>query len=82
MSARSTDPIQSHLTVDSILSGTIRERIVACLKQYGRQSSHDLAERLGVSLVTVSPMIKPLRKLGMVRDSGVIANRRTLWEAA
>lgn len=82
MPARHTDPIQSHETVDSLLQGSLRSRIIACLKQRGRMSSHDIAEHLGASLVSVSPMIKPLRERGLVRDSGVVVNNRTLWEAA
>jgi len=44
----------------------------------GDATSHELAERLGLSLVTVSPRLAPLRRKGLVVEAGR-RDGRTVW---
>lgn len=78
--ARSTDPGTSHAALASIGSDcTVRAKILASLQTYGPSTSHEIAERTGLSLVTVSPTIAPLRRKDLVIDTNIKRDGRTVW---
>ncbi len=79
--ARRRDPATSKQAAARVRPPGIGLRVLAELRQNGPGSSHDLAERLGLSLVTVSPRLAPLEALELVERSGVDYNNRTIWKA-
>lgn len=78
--ARSSDPGTSHAAVTSIDAGGIAHQVLVELLAGGPGTSHELAERTGMSLVTVSPRMKPLEDAKRVRRAGK-RDGRTVWEA-
>lgn len=81
--ARSTDPASSHEAAHGVCrnASRLQEIVHQCLVDFGPQTTHEIAERTGLTVVTVSPRIKPLRLLGMVQASGVRREGRSVWEA-
>jgi len=81
--ARSTDPSSSHEAASGVKGATAHLALIVlnCLKECGPQTTHEIAERTGLTVVTVSPRIKPLRIAGHVRDSGLRRDKRSVWEA-
>ena len=81
--ARNTDPASAHSAAAHIGRSALRlqEIVEQCLREYGPQTTHEIAERTGLTVVTVSPRIKPLRLLGRVRASGDRREGRSVWEA-
>lgn len=77
--ARRRDPATSHRAARRINAGSVSARIVESLRAYGAGSSHDLAVRLGLSLVTVSPRMRPLQRAGRVAESNVDEHGRIVW---
>jgi DNA-binding IclR family transcriptional regulator len=43
-------------------------------------TSHRLAELINMSLVTVSPQLRPLERGGLVMDAGKNHENRTVWK--
>lgn len=77
--ARATDPQTSKdaaLRVDP--EGLAAIVLTELRKMPG--TSHELAQRLAMSLVTVSPRMKPLEDRGFVKRAGK-REGRTIWEA-
>jgi predicted ArsR family transcriptional regulator len=75
--ARRRDPDTSHDAAASIRMSDMERRVYRCLGgKLGAATSFEIAAFLGLSLVTVSPRLKPLVEKGLVRDSG----RRKLGE--
>jgi len=88
--ARRTDPVTSEDAARSIRPETSRlENVVLdTLKKRGERggTTGELAEITGMSLVTVSPRIKPLVRKGYVEDSGqrrsgISGRKSTVWRA-
>ena len=79
--ARRTDPATSHEAAASVSMRVtdLELKVLAALVLRGPSTSHQLAEYMGESLVTVSPRMAPLEARGMVVRGGR-ADRRTLWE--
>ena len=67
--SRRSDPPTSHDAAVS-LDGSLPDleaRVLACLrKRWNGGTSHELAEALGLSLVTVSPRLRPLANRGLI----------------
>jgi predicted ArsR family transcriptional regulator len=87
--ARSTDPSTSFEAAASVDVTRLEGVILDKLKRYAPPgaTSYELAEALGLSLVTVSPRLRPLQKKGLVRDSGFRARGESgrlqiIWRAA
>lgn len=82
-SARVTDPSTSHEAALGISGAAAHLAVVvlSCLKEHGPQTTHEIAARTGLTVVTVSPRIKPLRTAGHVRHSGQRRDKRSVWEA-
>jgi hypothetical protein len=78
--ARARDPGPSHDAAAGVDVAGVADQIRKCLQRFGPQTSHEIASRTGLALVTVSPRMKPLRLDGVVRDSGGRRDRRTVWE--
>jgi predicted ArsR family transcriptional regulator len=78
--ARATDPATSHEAASKVDARTLSERVLECLRKHGAGTAHDIAQRLGISLVSVSPRMRPLVEDGKVRACGR-SDGRTVWEA-
>lgn len=78
--ARRSDPATSSDAAAKIDGKSLAARVLAELEANGPGTSHELAERLGLSLVTVSPRMRPLANAGKVAEDGR-RNGRTVWRA-
>lgn len=78
--ARRRDPETSQVAAGSIDGRGLAEQVYRELQAGGPGTSHELAERLGMSLVTVSPRMKPLEDAGKVERCGR-RDGRTVWKA-
>lgn len=78
--ARKSDPATSHAAASKARRSTLQARVLESLAQHGPATSHELAERLGLSLVAVSPRMAPLRRQGKVEEAGS-RDGRTVWRA-
>lgn len=69
--ARRTDPPTAHAAARSIDVTDLEALVLAALKcSLDGLTTHELATRCGLSLVTVSPRMRPLVHKARVRDSG------------
>ncbi len=88
--ARSTDPGTSRAAAASVSSNANRlEKIVldAVKASVDGLTSHELAEATGLSLVTVSPRLRPLTNKGLIVDSqirraGTSGRQSIVWKPA
>lgn len=82
--ARRTDPATAQEAAASV-PATDLELLVLTALQEGAATTEELARRLDLSLVTVSPRLKPLERKGFVRRAGrrqnVSGRPATVWEA-
>lgn len=78
--ARSSDPGTSHAAAKSFDAGSLALQVLADLRDRGPGTSHEIAERMGIQLVTVSPRMKPLEDAGKVERDGK-REGRTVWKA-
>lgn len=83
MGARATDPQTSHAAAAFVAPHLpkIYDRICHALTVVGPMTTHEIAAYTGLSLVTVSPSIKPLRKQFRVVDTGARRQGRSVWAA-
>ena len=85
---RSMDPATSRAAAKSIDPESLEGRVLDALRGYqAGATTYQLAERMGLSLVTVSPRMRPLVSKGKVRDSGRKAKgesgrMQTIWAVA
>lgn len=75
--ARRTDPQTSRTAASRIDGATLCGRVLDELAR-GDATTHELAERMGLSLVTVSPRMAPLQRRGLVVAAGK-RDGRTVW---
>ena len=78
--ARRADPDTSRAAAARIDGTTLCDRVLAELSR-GDATTHELAARMGLSLVTVSPRLAPLRRAGLVVEAGK-RDGRTVWRRA
>lgn len=78
--ARNTDPATSKHAASRLQATTIAERVLESLRIYGPADTDELAVRLGLKLVTISPRMRPLARVGLVR-AGAERNGKIVWEA-
>lgn len=78
--ARSTDPETSHAAAAVVDAAGLAGKVLADLHAHGPATSHAIADRLGLELVTVSPRMRPLEKLELVERAGK-QDGRTVWKA-
>lgn len=85
VAARATDPQTSLFAAQSIPTAHLERRVLECLRKRGAMTSHEIALALGISLVTVSPRLRPLEKRGSVErvgtKLGLSGRAQTLWRA-
>lgn len=85
--ARKSDPSPSHAGANMVtpVTGDLEHSVLTCLFQYGPLTTEGISDTTGLSIVTVSPRMRPLLRKGLVRKVGKKANRSgipaTLWEA-
>lgn len=75
---RRTDPETSAKAAERVNGKALAELVLADLKARGPGTAHEIAERMGLSLVTVSPRMKPLEEAGKVIRCGK-RDGRTVW---
>lgn len=69
--ARLADPDTSKAAAKTVTAESLEAIVLSCLRKHPEGlTTHELAEHTGLSLVTVSPRMAPLRKKNLVRDSG------------
>lgn len=78
--ARRADPETSQEAAGRVDGKRMAERVLADLRANGPATSHEIAKRTGLDLVTVSPRMKPLETANLVKRAGRRDNR-TVWEA-
>jgi DNA-binding transcriptional ArsR family regulator len=76
--ARATDPEPSHAAAAKVDAKGLAALVLAELAR-APGTTHELADRLGISLVTVSPRMKPLEGAGLVTRAGK-RDGRTVWK--
>jgi predicted HTH transcriptional regulator len=85
--ARRDDPTTTFQAAEEIGPhvNNIESKIVECLKTSGPQTSEEIASRLAISLVTISPRLRPLEIKNRVARDGTKRNVSgrfaTLWKA-
>lgn len=55
--------------------------VLKALRKHGPMTTHRIAEVTGMTVVAVSPRIKPLRDKGLVESAGVREEGRGVWRA-
>ena len=87
--ARNTDPSTSHAAAQAVDADSISGKVLEALRTAARAglTSEELAERLGMSRVTVSPRLRPLCERGLACDSGerrggLSGHKSIVWIAA
>lgn len=69
--SRTRDPDTSREAAGSVQLTDLEATVAAALSSFpSGATSFELADALGMSLVTVSPRLRPLAAKGTVRDSG------------
>lgn len=76
--ARRTDPATSHAAAAKLDVAGVVERIADSLRDDGPATSRELAERLRIDLVTISPRLRPMTRAGMVHEAGK-RDRKIVW---
>lgn len=86
--ARCTDPVTSHRAAATVDTSALEDIVLGYLRErLGGATSYEIASVLRMSLVTVSPRLRPLVKKGLVVDSGrkecgESGRSRIVWVAA
>jgi DNA-binding MarR family transcriptional regulator len=73
--ARYTDPATSHEAAASISATQLESLVLAELSRRGPGTTEQLAARMEMSLVTVSPRMKPLESKGLIVRAGRAVNQ-------
>lgn len=83
--ARRSDPITSKLAAASVDVTPLEMGVIGALKAHGPLTSFEIADILRLSVITISPRMKPLAMKGLIRDSGArrigqSGRKQTVWE--
>ena len=79
--ARRTDPATSHDAAARTDAPTLQARVLRVLRDHpAGLTTHELAEKMKESLVTISPRLAPLQRKGLVESAGKVCGR-TRWRA-
>jgi DNA-binding MarR family transcriptional regulator len=78
--SRATDPDTSRAAAARVDAKGLALRVLEELRKNGPGTSHELAARMNLDLVTVSPRLKPLEDAKHVRRDGR-RDGRTVWAA-
>ena len=85
--ARRHDPLTSFKAAEQIGAHitSLEAAVLDTLAAHGGMTTEEMAARLGISLVTISPRLRPLEKKGRVRRAGTKSNlsgrQAVIWEA-
>ena len=80
--ARRTDPETSHEAAASVDTNALESLVLDELRgAVEGLTSHQVADRTGESLVSVSPRMAPLERKGLIERAGK-RGRRTIWRIA
>lgn len=81
--SRSSDPRSSYQAAHAVKEGAAahRERIVACLLEYGPQTAKEIGARLGLTNVQVCRRLPELRKKRKARTTDKPRDRQQVWTA-
>ena len=79
--ARNTDPQTSHDAAARVDGKGLCEMVLTYLLTVEDATAHEVAEALGLSLVTVSPRFKPLEGMRLIERTGERRDRRQTWRA-
>lgn len=86
--ARSTDRDTSHEAAESVRATELEATVLNALRRFPNgATSYQLAESLRLSLVTVSPRLRPLVSKGLAEDTGrrergPSGRSQTVWRAS
>ena len=69
--ARRSDPETSKEAARSVNTTMLEACVYGALKAHGPMTSFEVADILRLSLVTVSPRLRPMTEKGLVEDSGL-----------
>ena len=75
--ARRSDPTTSHAAAARVNGPRLADLVLAELSR-GEGTSHELAARLNLSLVSISPRMRPLQLQGRI-EAGGRRDGRTVW---
>lgn len=79
--ARTTDPTTSSAAAASVDVSKLEQAVLRALRAFGPTTMHQVAEVLGIGLVSISPRFAPLRRAGRIVAVGR-EGKRTLWQVA
>ena len=68
--ARHSDPETSKSAAERMRLSNMERIVFDVIKKLRGATTHEIADHTGISLVTVSPRIRPLVRKGMIQDSG------------
>jgi DNA-binding MarR family transcriptional regulator len=79
IAARRSDPQTSILAAEFIQARVSQREaeVLAALKEFGPQTSEEIAERLGRKHNNVSPRCAPLRGKGLIEQRGTVISKTT-----
>jgi len=76
--ARTTDPEESHEAARKARNVDVSKRILVALAT-GDYTTKELVDVLGIKRVSVSPCMKPLKRLGLVDRTGERRDGCAIW---
>lgn len=83
--SRRTDPSTSHVAAAKVDTSKLEAIVLDALRQSPQGlTSHQIASQLRLSLVTVSPRMRPLVRKGLITDTARTieqGRQRILWQA-
>jgi hypothetical protein len=68
--ARRADPDTAKAAARTVSVSDLESKVLETLRRFGGMTTHELAEYLDLSLVSISPRMAPLRSKRFVVDSG------------
>lgn len=68
--ARSTDPHTSHMAARKVDTNRLETQVLATLKLHGPMTTHEISDKSGIGLWSLSPRMKPLEAKGCVERKG------------
>ena len=75
--ARREDPATAHAAAASITPflGPLRVALVSAIWTLGGATSEEITEATGIQRVSVSPQLRPLQRMGVIRENGTRKGR-------
>lgn len=67
--ARRADPETSKQAAAKVNTAKLESKVLYTLNAYGPQTAHEIAERTGIALVSISPRLRPLANKGKISET-------------